>query len=122
MIDFTDISYLKSGTLKQQQAYAVLTKYAVLDALHAFEPVLAGTIPININIESSDLDILCCWQQKEEFTKKIIEYFSSNKSFTIREKIIHSQPAVIANFFIDGFEIEIFGQNIPVNSNMAIVI
>jgi hypothetical protein len=114
MIDFTDISYLKSGTLIQQQAYEVLIKYAVLNILEAFGPVLAGTIPININTEGSDLDILCCWQQKEEFSEKIIEHFSENRAFVIREIAIHSHPAVIANFFLDDFEIEIFGQNIPV--------
>ena len=114
VINFKDISYLRLGTLKQQQAYNVLTKYAVLDVLHAYDPVLAGTIPININIEDSDLDILCCWQQKEEFTGTIIKHFSGNKAFTIREIVIHSQPAIIASFFIEDFEIEIFGQNIPV--------
>ncbi|WET04366.1 DUF4269 domain-containing protein [Flavobacterium sp. YJ01] len=113
MIDFTDISYLKTGNQKQQSAFAVLTKYRVLENLTDFDPILVGTIPINIDVENSDLDIICCWKNKSEFIEKIKGLFAQESHFTIRENLINNQESVITNFHIDGFEIEIFGQNIP---------
>jgi len=113
MIDFKDISYLKTGNLKQQAAFYILNQHKVLENLADFDPILAGTIPININIENSDLDILCYWKNKSEFMKKIKDLFQNESNFAIREDLINKQESVIANFFIDAFEIEIFGQNTP---------
>jgi len=113
MTDFTNISYLKSGNKKQQSAFEVLTKYKVLENLVEFDPILVGTIPINIDIENSDLDIICFWKNKSDFIEKIKLFFEKEKHFSIRENMINNRQSVIANFYIDSFEIEIFGQNIP---------
>lgn len=58
MINFLDISYLKTGTERQRKAYQVLTERAILENLAQYNPILTGTIPINIDIENSDLDII----------------------------------------------------------------
>ncbi|MBB4799998.1 hypothetical protein HNP37_000037 [Flavobacterium nitrogenifigens] len=113
MTDFTDISYLKTGNLKQQASFEVLTKYNILENLSDFDPILVGTIPINIDVENSDLDIICYWKNKLEFVEKIKDLFSKENNFTIRENLINNQESVIANFYLDDFEIEIFGQNTP---------
>lgn len=113
MIDFKDISYLKTGNPKQQAAFHILNQHKVLENLADFDPILVGTIPININIENSDLDIICYWKNKSEFMKKIKNLFQNESNFAIRENLINDQESVIANFFIDAFEIEIFGQNTP---------
>lgn len=113
MIDFEDINYLKTGNQKQQQAYQTLTQHAVLEKLVAFHPILTGTIPINIDIPSSDLDIICYWTNKEVFIIEIQKHFALETDFQLRETTINSQATVVANFRLDGFEIEIFGQNIP---------
>lgn len=113
MINFKDLSYLQTGNTKQQAAFTVLTQYRVLENLAAFDPILVGTIPINIDIENSDLDIICYWKNKSNFIDKVKKLFEKEDRFTIREDLINDQESVIANFFIDAFEIEIFGQNIP---------
>jgi hypothetical protein len=59
MIDFTTIDYLKNGNAKQRRAYEVLTKHKLFEKLKYYPPILAGTIPIEIDIEGSDLDIIC---------------------------------------------------------------
>ena len=82
--------------------------------LQNFTPVLAGTIPLEINIDSSDLDIVCYWRDKELFVNTVSDYFSLYKNFNLREADINGHASVIANFVIEDFEIEIFGQNIHV--------
>ncbi|MBW1656919.1 DUF4269 domain-containing protein [Flavobacterium quisquiliarum] len=113
MTDFKNIAYLKTGNQKQQLAFEVLTKHKVLEKLVDFDPLLVGTIPINIDIENSDLDIVCYWKNKLDFIERIKQLFEKETHFTIREFVIDDKESVIANFFIDVFEIEIFGQNIP---------
>jgi len=117
MINFLNISYLQSGNEKQVKAYRALTDNRVLEKLSPYHPILVGTIPINIDIENSDLDIICEVSDKNEFINKLNILFGSEKDFTI-----HESPkfyAIKANFIIDGFEIEIFGQNTPTTQQNA---
>lgn len=113
MIDFTNIEYLKTGNPKQIQAYKILTQNKVLETLLEFDPILVGTIPINIDIENSDLDIICYWKNKTEFISKITNAFQIKTGFKIWETVIDERESIVANFRIDDFEIEIFGQNLP---------
>lgn len=113
MIDFTSIEYLKTGNQKQIHAFEVLSQNKVLINLAEFDPILVGTIPINIDIENSDLDIICYRKNKLDFITKLNTLFGNESDFQIRETSIDNQEIVIANFKISDFEIEIFGQNIP---------
>lgn len=119
MIDFGNIEYLKTGNPKQIRVYETLKQNKVMEVLSEFDPILAGTIPINIDIENSDLDIICYWRNKAEFAFKISSSFENKTEFKIRETIIDQRESVIANFKIDDFEIEIFGQNIPSKNQNA---
>lgn len=119
MTDFLNINYLKSGTARQQKAFEVLNENLILQKLSDFTPVLVGTIPINIAIDSSDLDIACYWKDKNHFIEMVKKNFSAENHFQIYKKEISENEAVVANFFIDDFEIEIFGQNIPVENQFG---
>jgi hypothetical protein len=116
-IDFTDISYLKDGTPLQQHAYNVLVKHHIMEKLTAYTPLLCGTIPINIAITGSDLDIICQWQNKETFIGNTTTLFAGYEDFSIREN--KAIGAVIASFTCDGFPIEVFGQSIPTTEQNA---
>ncbi|WP_035651831.1 DUF4269 domain-containing protein [Flavobacterium sp. ASV13] len=113
MIDFSTIEYLKSGNERQILAYETLTKNKILEVLIEFDPILVGTIPINIDIENSDLDIICFWKNKNHFIEKVTSLFKNKSDFTIRETVINQHESIVGNFKLDDFEIEIFGQNIP---------
>mgnify|MGYP006275394131 CR=1 FL=1 len=117
--NFENIDYLKNGTITQKHAYFTLTKNNILNKLQTFDPILVGTIPLNIDIKNSDLDIICSFQNKDAFVKEIKKEFSDNRDFKIREVIKQSINTVIANFETDDFEIEIFGQNIPTRQQNA---
>lgn len=118
-INFENISYLKYGTHRQRKAYQALTKHKILLKLECFQPILVGTIPINIDIESSDLDIICYFTDRQEFQNVIMTHFSGERNFTITEHRNPTSLMTIANFFVDDFEIEIFGQNTPTKQQFA---
>ena len=118
-MNFDNIEYLQHGTDRQRQAYSILTNNQVFSKLKQFDPVLVGTIPINIDIENSDLDIACSFVNKQEFEKSITDNFSNEEKFIVRELPNLKTFAIVANFFLDGFEIEIFGQTIPTKQQFA---
>ena len=71
MPDFTTIEYLRTGNEKQRQTFEILNQNKILLNLAEFEPIIVGTIPINIDIENSDLDIICYWKNKVEFIESL---------------------------------------------------
>lgn len=110
---FDTIAYLKDGNERQRQAYFTLTNNDILSKLERFDPILVGTIPINIDIENSDLDIICCFADKDDFYQAVCNHFRNEKNFKIAEQPNLDTLAIVASFNIENFEIEIFGQNIP---------
>ncbi|PTT68971.1 MULTISPECIES: DUF4269 domain-containing protein [unclassified Chryseobacterium] len=118
MIDFKKIDYLKRGNEKQKKAHEVLTKYQILEKLKDYSPILAGTIPIEIDIEDSDLDIICEAKDFTEFEKSLSEMFSE---FDLKiEKItVNNEQATVLNFDLEEFPVEIFGQNKPATEQNA---
>lgn len=117
MPHFDRIDYLKSGTARQQSAYRVLSKHGLMEKLRDFDPILTGTIPINIDIQSSDLDVICCCTDAELFKETLIRCFGTYEGFTIAE--LPEFKAIVANFRTDEFEIEVFGQAIPTRQQRA---
>jgi len=117
MIDFSNLIYLKSGNERQKRAYEVLEKYQIFEKLKPYSPVLAGTIPIEIDIENSDLDIIC--EVNLEFEKDFLDNITANRlvpadtEVKIENIIINGEKSIILNFMLEEFPIEIFGQNIP---------
>lgn len=118
MIDFTKLDYLKIGNKKQKKAYEVLTKYKIFEKLSNYSPILAGTIPIEIDIEESDLDIICEVGDNAKFETCLNQNFAE---FDLKiEKItIKEENSIICNFELEDLPIEIFGQNKPTTQQNA---
>lgn len=118
-MNFDNIDYLKHGNNRQKQAYTALSDNQIISKLMPYEPVVVGTIPINIDIENSDLDIICYFTDKHAFIKTIKDSFSNKTGFAIRELQNSNAATVVTNFVVGNFEIEIFGQNIPTKQQFA---
>ncbi|SHG61428.1 protein of unknown function [Chryseobacterium oranimense] len=123
MIDFTTLDYLRSGNEKQKRVYEVLTKYKVFEKLKPYSPVLAGTIPIGIDIESSDLDIICevDLSFEEDFLDDIMfsRLIPADAEVKVENVTIDGEKSIVINFMLEEFPIEIFGQNKPVLAQNA---
>jgi len=118
-MDFSNIDYLAVGTLRQRMAYNAMRSIQILEKLSSFTPVLAGTVPINIDTEGSDLDVLCYCEDYQIFKLVVLSEFSDLKHFRFDEFLVRGEKAITANFWHENFEIEIYCQNIPVKRQMA---
>ncbi|WP_276498137.1 DUF4269 domain-containing protein [Pontibacter litorisediminis] len=113
MTRFETIDYLQHGNERQRAAFQVLVKYNVMGKLAAFDPLLAGTIPIGVDVAQSDLDVICCWSDKAKLREALLRYFSGCACFRLHDTEIKGQESMVATFRLDGFEVEVFGQGIP---------
>jgi hypothetical protein len=109
-----DITYLKSGNERQKNAYSVLNKLKIFKILRKYNPTLVGTIPIEIDISKSDLDIICEVYDLEEFEELVIKLFNKYDNFHIERKTVKGLLTSLSYFGYSNFLIEIFGQPKPV--------
>jgi hypothetical protein len=112
--DTRDNLTLIAGTDRQQAAHRVLQSLHIYHVLAAYHPVLTGTIPLDIDTPESDLDIICETYDLRAFANAVTNAFGKYDRFTQQIKDVFGVASVIANFWHDGFEIEIFGQAKPV--------
>lgn len=113
MTDFKNIEYLKFGNKRQRNAYSVLSKLEVFDYLNKYNPILTGTIPIDIDVYNSDLDIICECKDHVVFAKYLTDRFAQYFDFKIWSNTHYGIKSTIASFLYEGQKIEIFGQNVP---------
>lgn len=118
-IDFTNIEYLKSGNERQKQAHKELKELKVFEILEIYTPILTGTIPIEIDLSESDLDIICQCKNHSEFSKLLTEIFAQKKGFILESSCNNGIESTLARFKTDSFEVEIFGQDIPTKKQNA---
>ncbi len=110
-ICFKDITYLKTGTARQVRCYEALQKAKIFELLTTYRPILVGTIPIGIDIENSDADIVCEVHDFVTFESDIRKYFSSYEDFKIRYKA--EVDVLVCNFKVQELEIELYGSKKP---------
>ncbi|GAA0771911.1 DUF4269 domain-containing protein [Clostridium subterminale] len=110
--DFTNINYLKQGNIKQQNAYKVLKELDIFNVLRKFDPILVGTIPINIDIENSDLDIVCEVYDFKEFQKIVENKYSMFSKLHISNNSTDNETILTVNFYVEDIEIEIYAQSL----------
>ncbi|MEO1625445.1 MAG: DUF4269 domain-containing protein [Bacteroidota bacterium] len=94
-------------------------RFQLLAHLSAFRPVLAGTIPIGIDLPQSDLDLLCEVYDFPAFHSSIREHFGHFAGFRIWEGWQQRLPSCLISFQLDTWPIEIFGQARPVEEQYA---
>jgi|LauGreDrversion4_2_1035121.scaffolds.fasta_scaffold12278_2 hypothetical protein len=116
--EWRDISYLSDGTERQRSAFANLRESRVLEILRDYDPVLVSTVCLDIDTQSSDLDIICEAADLDAFSAFLFSAFGSREGFVVR-RLQSEHAAVVAQFFYAGWEYEVFGQGIPVEGQNA---
>jgi hypothetical protein len=118
-INWKDISYLLEGNIKQRAAYRAIENLGILTVLSNFDPILTGTIPIGIDIKTSDLDIICQVFDFNSFKNLLIEKYGLEENFKVSINPTAPIPYITVNFNFNGFEFEVFAQTIPTNRQNA---
>jgi hypothetical protein len=110
MVDFYEPGYLAGGNWRQREVYDIVTGLSIMKSLKPFTPVIAGTIPIDVDIEGSDIDILCGYGDGSEFKNTLKRCYAGEKNFTIRQARFRERESILSSFIHDGYAVEIFGQ------------
>lgn len=107
-----NIDYLLYGDARQQHAYHTLKALNVFSVLREFAPILAGTVPIDIYIQDSDLDIICEVYQFTSFQAVVTDHFQMLDHFSYTQRIVAGVLRAVVNFNYNGWAIQLFAQSI----------
>ena len=118
MNNWRNISYLENGSESQRKAFKIITEHNLLERLSKYDPAFVSTICVNIDIEGSDLDIICQNTDPLEFANSIKKMFSHFNDFKHWERNMKYNE-VVASFFINNSEIEIYSSSVPTSQQYA---
>jgi hypothetical protein len=82
---------------------------------------LVGTVPLGINIDTSDLDIICEVKDIAEFGRHCHAHFGDYQGFTMTRRVVEEIERMRVNFMIENWPIELFGQNKPTTEQYGYV-
>lgn len=94
--------------------HIALDRMQVLQTLSAFDARVAGTPPLGIAVETSDIDILCHLTDQAAFMDVVRKLVLPLEDFRI-EQWVHGERPIIAAFHGEGWEFEIFASPEPVD-------
>jgi hypothetical protein len=112
---------MKTGNKRQQNAYSAIMEINIFNELNTYDPVLCGTLPIGIDVEGSDLDIIMEVQEFDLFSGLLQTLYGNTDNFKIKRTTIRGKEVVKANFIFNNFEFELFGQTQPVHMQNAYI-
>jgi hypothetical protein len=116
---FDSLQALKTGNEKQKEAYAAINKLHIMKDLYQYHPTVCGTIPLDIHLSDSDIDIIFDVHDYDPFEKIVTKLYSHLSNYQVKRTVIREQTVVKANFNFCGFEFELFGQSQPVHCQNA---
>lgn len=108
--NFFDLTYLSKGSAVQQAGLRAIIDSGIMNTLKEFTPVVVGTLPLDLFVATSDIDIICFYLDANEFQAGLKDS---------KRKDINGLDSLISNFDFDGFQFEVVGQPIPVTEQGA---
>lgn len=117
-----DPDFLAKGSERQRQVFQTLTALGLPENLSTHAPVLAGDIPLAVDIETSPLEIICSTPDLVSFAKQVTDLFGREDGFELHHKLKRSLPAVSARFRRDSIQFEIIAQSDSVFLNPSVIL
>lgn len=118
-MDYFDITYLSSGSAIQRKGFHAITSLGILNSFKECTPVVVGTLPLDLFTEKSDIDVLCCFSNAEEFAEKAFFALRMFDNFHIDRKEVGGVDSVIVRLNYGDFDFEIVAQKTPVREQVA---
>lgn len=116
---FLNLEYQKSPTVMQKNALKTLSSLNLFHDLKEFNPVFVGTIPLDVDVHGSDIDIICEVAEFSRFQNRVRECFESQKNFIIIESYNYNSRHSTCRFDAHSFRIEILGEKVPVQQQIS---
>lgn len=91
-----------------------LDRSGLLAALARFDPHVAGTPPLGLDLPDSDIDVLCHMADAFSFTRTLWDFARGLCGFTVHQWTGGGRP-IVASFRTAGWRIEVFGEARPVS-------
>ncbi|MBP1903737.1 hypothetical protein J2Z32_000349 [Paenibacillus turicensis] len=98
----------------QRHAFHVIQQLNIIQDFASYTPLLCGTIPLAIDVEGSDLDIIMEVHNFEHYKDEVQSRYGKLNGFTLNELIVQEIPTVLCNFTFENMDFELFSQPIPV--------
>ena len=112
---YDGIGHLAEGNERQRSAYALLKRLQLMDRLAEFDPILVGTVPIDVDVPGSDLDIICEVRDAERFLEAVQKLFAdADVPIECVVRQVEGRERVVVRTHVDGWPIELFGEPLPV--------
>jgi len=112
-VKFHHLSLLSVINLeKNKTVWSALQETKILSIFKDLNPLVAGTFPLALETNTSDLDILLCCKDLVLLRDKIKSRFESHSGFKVEQTVIDGLPTLICNFIFSGLPFEIFAQDL----------
>lgn len=98
----------------QRHAFHVIQQLDIFNGFAGYTPLLCGTIPLAIDVEGSDLDIIMEVHNFERYNDEVHSRYGKLNGFTLNELTVQEIPTVLCNFTFENMDFELFAQPIPV--------
>lgn len=126
--DLYSIDYLQNGSTRQQRAYASLRELDILSRLASFStdglgeaPALVGSLPLDLALDSSDIDIVVYATDLKSFGTVLKSEFGELEGFRSSRGIVLGVPTLMTEFIFSGETYEIFSQATLVPRQNAVI-
>ncbi|NUU80313.1 DUF4269 domain-containing protein [Paenibacillus xylanilyticus] len=115
------MAHLESGNKRQREAHRVLLQSELFSILNEYTPYPAGTVPIDVDIPGSDLDILCEAADLDAFERLVTQQYSGMSHFSCQRGVglADGHAYVTCSFQVEDWPVEVFAQSIQVISQNA---
>lgn len=110
--DPRDWQLLDRGDALQRRAYAVLHRHRVFEHLAEFDPAHVSTIANGLAIDTSDIDIICSYADRQYFERVVCDVFGTLPGFSLSIRVNRGVEAVLAQFE-DDLQVEIYAESTP---------
>jgi predicted metalloenzyme YecM len=98
---------------KNTKVWNAINKSDILNLFFDNNPLIAGTFPLDIYTDTSDLDIILEACDLNILSESLLKHFGSCEEFKITSLEVDHKPTLICNFKLDGIPFEIFAQDRP---------
>ncbi len=118
--DWQDHTHLRDGSPRQMRAYSTVYDHlAIFHTLRQHYPLWAGTFPIDVDVPTSDIDIICNPSSLRQFITDARAAYGEQDGFKLIWKAVKQTPTVIVRFVCNTFPVELFAQPTSVRQQDA---